>query len=98
MEEIDESFVKRNHSVAKATMSKSRELSMRLQLGPGQYVVVPYTSKKGEEGDFLLRVLTEKEWGDSDSATVHTFVPGQGYRRYTFDTKISKYFTQYTFR
>ena len=57
-----------------------REVSKRFQLGPGQYVVVPTTFNRGEEGDFLLRVFTEKEWGDSDRATVHTFVQGEGRR------------------
>ena len=37
----------------------SRQVSARLKLQPGTYVIVPCTYGPDEEGDFLLRVLAE---------------------------------------
>ncbi|XP_062408472.1 calpain-1 catalytic subunit isoform X2 [Sardina pilchardus] len=37
-----------------------RELVVRGCLAPGHYIIIPSTSQKHQEGEFLLRVLTEK--------------------------------------
>ena len=57
-----------------------REVSKRMRLAPGHYVVIPTTFARGEEGEFLLRLFTEKYWGDSRDARKHTFVEGEGMR------------------
>ena len=55
-----------------------REVSKRMRLAPGHYVVIPTTFARGEEGEFLLRLFTEKYWGDSNQADRHTYVQGEG--------------------
>ena len=43
------------------TVAESRELTVRLDLDPGHYLMVPYTSGLAQEGEFLIRILCEKE-------------------------------------
>ena len=59
------------------------QVSLRLVLPPGQYAVIPTTFRRGEEGQFLVRLFTERHWGDSDQAAKHTFR-----WRYTFKLDI----------
>ena len=49
-----------------------REVSKRMMLPPGRYVVIPTTFSRGEEGEFLVRLFLEKYWGQSSQGTRQT--------------------------
>ncbi|CAG0893965.1 unnamed protein product [Cyprideis torosa] len=54
-------FFKYNASVARSpTFINMREVSCRFKLPQGTYCIVPSTFDKNEQGDFLLRVFSEK--------------------------------------
>jgi len=58
---LDRSFFKQNKAVAKSPQYiDEREVTGRHKLAPGSYCIVPSTFQSGEEGEFLLRVYTEK--------------------------------------
>ncbi|KAK9510521.1 hypothetical protein O3M35_005286 [Rhynocoris fuscipes] len=58
---LDLNFFKYTPSVAKSpTFINLREVSCRFKLPPGVYCIVPSTFDPNEEGEFLLRVFTEK--------------------------------------
>ena len=58
---LDQNFFSRNKRIAKSPQFiDMREVTGRHKLEPGTYCIVPSTFEPGEEGDFLLRVYTEK--------------------------------------
>lgn len=59
---LPKEFFKYNASVARSpSFINLREVSARFKLPPGTYCVVPSTFDPNEEGDYLLRIFTEKK-------------------------------------
>ena len=54
-------FFSTHRSVEVSTFVNMREVSDRFKLPPGDYLVVPCTFEPNQEGDFILRVYTEKK-------------------------------------
>ncbi|XP_047999752.1 calpain-A isoform X2 [Leguminivora glycinivorella] len=58
---LDINFFKYNASVGRSqAFINLREVSARFKLPPGTYVIVPSTFEPDEEGEFLVRVFSEK--------------------------------------
>jgi len=67
-QQLDANYVGRNQPVGKTDQYINlREVSKRLQLPPGDYVVIPTTYAAGEQAEFLLRAFVEKYWGSSST-------------------------------
>ncbi|XP_050508668.1 calpain-B isoform X2 [Diabrotica virgifera virgifera] len=59
---LDINFFKYNASVARSpSFVNLREVSCRFKLPPGTYCIVPSTFDPNEEGEFILRIFTEKQ-------------------------------------
>ena len=58
---LDKDFFLYHASTARSrTFINSRSLTDRFSLKPGVYCIVPSTFDANEEGDFLLRLFSEK--------------------------------------
>jgi len=65
---LDTDFFRYNRSVGRSkAFINLREVSCRFRLPPGCYVIVPSTFSPDEEGDYILRVFTEKESNPEES-------------------------------
>lgn len=59
---LDTNFFTYNASVGRSpSFINLREVSCRFKLPPGTYCIVPSTFDPNEEGEFLLRVFSEKK-------------------------------------
>ena len=75
------------------TFVNLREVSKRILLPEGRFCIVPCTFKQGEEGDFVLRVFVEKQWGSSEGGLGHdvteemdaSYRPGSKYGKVSSD-------------
>ena len=83
MTRLEETLVRRTAPVEKTDQYINlREVSKRMMLPPGRYVVIPTTFNRGEEGQFLVRLFLEKYWGQSSQGTRETVdgaVGGRGW-------------------
>ena len=58
---LDADFLSTNEIIAESKhFINSRQISNRFKLVPGTYIVIPSTFEPEQEGEFLLRVYTEK--------------------------------------
>lgn len=51
------------------SFTNSREVHARFDLDPGTYVILPCAFKPEEEGEFLLRIFTEKLKSSNESSS-----------------------------
>ena len=73
MSTVEESQVRMSSPVEKTDQYINlREVSKRMMLPPGRYVVIPTTFSRAEEGEFLVRLFLEKYWGQSSQGTRQT--------------------------
>ncbi len=58
---LDMRFFKYNASIAKSpSFINLREVCGRHKLPPGQYCIIPCTFEPDNEGDFIIRIFSEK--------------------------------------
>jgi hypothetical protein len=59
---LDTDFFRYHASCGRSkTFINLRECAARFKLHPGTYVVIPSTYEQDQEGDFLLRIFSEKD-------------------------------------
>ena len=58
---LDRDFLDKNQPAADVTLFRETfETTKRLKLRPGSYAVIPTTFDPNKEGEFLLRIFSEK--------------------------------------
>ena len=57
---LDQDFFAKNQRVDASSFSKDYEITRRFKLRPGSYAVIPCTFDPNKEGEFLLRIFSEK--------------------------------------
>ncbi|ESN95936.1 hypothetical protein HELRODRAFT_185955 [Helobdella robusta] len=64
---LDRRFFETNAAAAKSSVfSNLREVSDHHRLPPGDFIVVPSTFEPNDEGDFILRIFSEREYKGSE--------------------------------
>ncbi|XP_060574918.1 calpain-B-like isoform X7 [Ruditapes philippinarum] len=76
---LDCRFFKYNASVAKSpSFINMREICGRHKLSPGTYVIIPSTFEPNQQGEFLLRIFTEKAGTSEEMDEGTSLVDNQG--------------------
>jgi calpain len=57
---LDLNFFKFTQATGRSAFSNMREVCTRHRLPPGNYAIVPCTFKPDQEGDFIMRIFSEK--------------------------------------
>ena len=79
-EDIEKS-VKYSNPVAKTDRYiNMREVSVRMSVPPGKYVIIASTFRRRDEGEFLLRLFLTYGWGSSHQSGRRTARSGLGYQ------------------
>lgn len=77
--QVDYRFLMYNKHLAKTEQYINlREVSLSLALGQGEYVVIPSTFARGEEGEFLLRLFIDEDWGSTSEGVKQATGGGGG--------------------
>lgn len=85
---LNRDFFMRNQAAARSdTYINLREVSKRLQLPVGQYLLVPSTFEPFKDGDFCLRVFTEKRAKAMEIGDVVKAKPYEPHESDTIDDK-----------
>lgn len=58
---LTQNYVDYNHSVGNSgAFTNAREVHARFDFEPGTYILIPCTYKPEQDGEFLIRIFTEK--------------------------------------
>lgn len=58
---LTKEYIDYNYSAGNSgSFTNAREVQKRFDMDPGTYIILPCAFKPGEEGEFLLRIFTEK--------------------------------------